>query len=38
MTIKESIIQLFESNVDLTVKEITERLFVSKQAVHLALN
>lgn len=38
MTIKESLIELFERNAVVSVKEITERLFVSKQAVHSALN
>jgi len=35
---KEAIIKLFEQDSELTVKEITDRLLVSKQMVHLVLN
>jgi ferritin-like metal-binding protein YciE len=37
MTIKEKIIQLFETEKELTVKEITNKLSASKQMVHLIL-
>lgn len=37
MTIRESLIELFETDKDFTVKELTERLLVSKQAVHTAI-
>lgn len=37
MTIKEKIIRLFERNNELSVKEITDNLLVSKQMVHLVL-
>jgi hypothetical protein len=36
--IKEKILSLFNSQKDLTIKEITDSLLVSKQAVHLAIN
>ena len=38
MTVKEKIITLFEQNNELSVKEITDTLLVSKQMVHIALN
>jgi predicted ArsR family transcriptional regulator len=38
MKIKEKILTLFESQKDLTIKEITDSLLVSKQALHLAMN
>jgi len=38
MTIKEKISQLFVEHEELTVKEITEILNVSKQMVHISLN
>jgi orotate phosphoribosyltransferase-like protein len=38
MTKKEQIKQLFEDRNELTVTEITNELFVSKQMVHLVLN
>jgi len=38
MGIREKIIQLFDSNTDLTIKEIVDQLMVSKQAVHYAIN
>jgi orotate phosphoribosyltransferase-like protein len=38
MTVKEKIIELFEKRKELTVTEITNELFVSKQMVHLVLN
>jgi predicted DNA-binding protein YlxM (UPF0122 family) len=37
MTIKEKIIQFFEYNNELSVKEITDNLLVSNQMVHLVL-
>ncbi len=37
MTIKEKIIRLFEQKNELSVKEITDNLLVSKQMVHLVL-
>jgi hypothetical protein len=38
MTVKEKIIALFESKKELSVIEIVNELFVSKQMVHLILN
>lgn len=38
MKIKDQIIKLFETEKELTVKEITNKLSVSKQMVHLVLN
>lgn len=38
MKIKEKIISLFETKKELSVSEITNTLFVSKQMVHLVLN
>jgi hypothetical protein len=38
MKIKEKIISLFETKKELSVSEITDTLFVSKQMVHLVLN
>lgn len=38
MNAKENIIELFKSDKELSVKEITERLEVSKQTVHIVLN
>lgn len=38
MKIKERILNLFGTQKDLTIKEITDSLLVSKQAVHLAMN
>lgn len=37
MTVKEHILKLFKSEHELTVKEITDKLGVSKQMVHLVL-
>ena len=38
MTAREKILTLFEQSNELTVKEIVDRLGISKQMVHLALN
>ncbi len=38
MNTKEKILHLFKSTKDLSVKEIVDKLMVSKQGVHLALN
>ena len=38
MTIKEKIIELFAFNGELSVKEITDKLMISKQMTHLVLN
>jgi hypothetical protein len=38
MTAREKILILFEQSKELTVKEIVDRLGISKQMVHLALN
>jgi predicted ArsR family transcriptional regulator len=38
MKIKEKIVLLFEQKKELTVSEIVNELFVSKQMVHLVLN
>lgn len=38
MTIKSALIELFKHNRELTIKEITARLQVSKQMVHIAIN
>ncbi len=38
MTIKFALIELFKHNRELTIKEITARLQVSKQMVHIAIN
>ncbi len=37
MTVKEHILKLFKSDHELTVKEITDKLGVSKQMVHLVM-
>ena len=38
MTVKSNITKLFNKNRELSVKEITDRLQVSKQMVHLVMN
>ncbi len=38
MTIKDKIILLFKTEKELSVKEITNKLSVSKQMIHLVLN
>lgn len=38
MTIKENIQKLFERHPELSVKEIADRLMVSKQMIHIVLN
>ena len=38
MTAREKILNLFEQSNELTVKEIVDRLGISKQMVHLAIN
>ena len=38
MTAREKILRLFEQSNELTVKEIVDRLGISKQMVHLAIN
>ena len=38
MTIKEKIVELFASQRELSVKEITDKLMISKQMTHLVLN
>ncbi len=38
MTVKEKITKLFESYPELSVKEITDKLMISKQMTHIVLN
>lgn len=38
MTIKQKIVELFASQGELSVKEITDKLMISKQMTHLVLN
>ena len=37
MIIKDKILELLKVKRELSVKELTDQLFVSKQAIHLAL-
>jgi|GEM_PF-2135790 predicted DNA-binding protein YlxM (UPF0122 family) len=38
MSIKDNVIQLFREDQELSVKEIVDKLLVSKQMVHIVLN